>query len=176
MQNEIKNKEDLIRKKQRLEKEVELEVNLLPSLPKILGIAVVLPRKATPSAMSEDPEIEAIGMKITMDYEKGQQRNPEDVSMQNLGFDIRSTSSDGKIRYIEVKARAKTGEIAITPNEWLMAARLKDEYWLYVVENAATSPKLYCIQNPKDNLRAVEEVEIVRFVVKNWKDKAEAVR
>ena len=92
---------------------------------------------------------------------------------KNLGFDIRSSSPDGKIRYIEVKARSRTGEIAITPNEWLMAARLRDEYWLYVVENAATNPQLYCIQNPKDTLKAIEEVEIVRFVVKEWKNKAE---
>jgi len=46
---------------------------------------------------------------------------PEDVSLQNLGFDIRSRGPDGSYRYIEVKARAREGKIALTPNEWLMA-------------------------------------------------------
>ena len=58
----------------------------------------------------------------------------------------------------------------MTPNEWLMAHRLKDEYWLYVVVNAKTNPELYTIQNPAEKLRPEEVVEIVRYVVKDWKD------
>lgn len=61
------------------------------------------------------------------------------------------------------------GAIALTPNEWLMAHRLGDDYWLYVVENAATVPTLHAIQNPAAKLEPEEVVEVVRYVVKDWK-------
>jgi hypothetical protein len=113
-------------------------------------------------------------MQIAMNFEFSHGRNPEDVSLQNLGFDIRSRASDGSYRYIEVKARAREGKIALTPNEWLMANRLKDEYWLYIVVNVATKPELYTIQNPASKLEPSEEVEIVRYIVDkdDWKNAA----
>jgi len=51
-----------------------------------------------------------------------------------------------------------------------MAQRLGNEYWLYVVENAATQPRLRIIQNPAAKLQPEEVVEVVRYVVKNWKE------
>jgi ABC-type histidine transport system ATPase subunit len=87
-----------------------------------------------------------------------------------LGYDIRSTSPSGEVRYIEVKARATTGAIVLTPNEWLMAQRLGNEYWLYIVESAATQPQLCIIQNPATTLQPEEVVEVVRYMVKNWKE------
>jgi hypothetical protein len=57
-----------------------------------------------------------------------------------------------------------------TPNEWLMAQRFGEEYWLYVVENAVTQPRLYTIQNPAAKLQPEEVVEVVRYVVKNWQE------
>mgnify|MGYP001626165041 CR=1 FL=1 len=80
--------------------------------------------------MIEDEEIERIGMKVAMEYERSQGRIPEDVSKENLGFDIRSKGPDG-VRYIEVRARAGEGEIALIPNEWFKAKRFKDQYYLY---------------------------------------------
>jgi hypothetical protein len=53
-----------------------------------------------------------------------------------------------------------------------MAQRLGDEYWLYIVENAATEPHLYTIQNPAAALKPDQVVEIVRFVVNQWKPAA----
>ena len=92
--------------------------------------------------------------------------------LENLGYDIRSTAS-GAVRYIEVKARSRTGVVALTPNEWLMAHRLSDEYWLYVVENAASDPNLHRVQNPSAKFKADEILEIVRYVVSDWKQAAE---
>ncbi|MEM4311910.1 MAG: hypothetical protein QXX95_05925 [Nitrososphaerales archaeon] len=37
--------------------------------------------------MIANEEIERIGIKIAMKYEKNQGRKPEDVSKENLGFD-----------------------------------------------------------------------------------------
>jgi hypothetical protein len=78
-------------------------------------------------------------------------------------------AADGSARYIEANARATTGAIIITPNEWLMAQRLGDEYWLYVVENAVSQPVLHTIPNPAARLKPEEVLEIVRYVVKDWK-------
>jgi len=171
---EKRKKEDFERKKAELEKRIQAEMNLLLSPPKILGVARVIPQLQIEDELKEDLEIEKIGMQIAMNFEFTQGRDPEDVSLQNLGFDIRSRSPDGSYRYIEVKARAREGKIALTPNEWLMANRLKDEYWLYVVINVATKPELYVIQNPASKLKPNEEIEIVRYIVDkdDWKNVA----
>ena len=175
IQNEVRKKDDLERKKQRLQREIEAEIHLYPTDPRILGAVRVLPGKAH-GDMVGDKEIEHVGMKIAMEYERNQRRNPEDVSFQDLGYDIRSYDEKANYRYVEVKARAKDGVVALTPNEWLMAQRLKDEYWLYVVTNAASNPELYLIQNPASKLEPDKVVDIVRYVVKNWKEKAEVAK
>ena len=172
LQNEQRRKEELEARKQELEEEIKHETSLLPSSPKVLGVVRVLPKPSEIEGMRSDAEIEAIGMQVAMDYERSEGREPEDVSAQNLGYDIRSTGTDGKIRCIEVKARATTGPIVLTPNEWVMAQRLKEEAWLYIVENAATTPELYPIQNPAANLQPTEEIEIVRYVIWDWKEQA----
>jgi hypothetical protein len=174
IQTERRKKEDFERKKAELEKKIQAETNLLLSPPKILGVVRVIPQTPIEDELKEDLEIEKIGMQIVMNFEISQGRNPEDVSLQKLGFDIRSKASDGSYRYIEVKARAREGKIALTPNEWLMANRLKDEYWLYVVVNVATKPELYTIQNPAIKLKPNEEIEIVRYIIDkdDWKNVA----
>jgi len=179
IQNEQRKKEDLERKRQRLLKEIEAETHLYTTEPTILGAIRVIPEK-THTDMVSDEEIEKIGMKIAMEYEQSQGRTPEDVSLQDLGYDIRScdlpadtqAGEKANYRYIEVKARAKEGTVALTPNEWLMAQRLKEEYWLYVIVNAATNPELYLIQNPASKLEPDKVVDIVRYVVRDWKKEA----
>jgi superfamily II DNA or RNA helicase len=168
--NEQRKKEELQARKQALEEQIRRQTSLLPASPKVLGVVRVLPQVATDDDMRSDAEIEAIGMQVAMQYEREHGRNPEDVSAENVGYDIRSTSPLGEVRYIEVKARATTGAIVLTPNEWLMAQRLGNEYWLYVVENAATQPQLCIIQNPAAKLQPEEVVEVVRYVVKNWQE------
>jgi hypothetical protein len=176
IQNERRNKEELERRKEQLEKQIEAEVNLLLSPPKILGAVAVPPQLPADDTLKEDKEIEEIGMRVAMEFEISQGRNPEDVAAQNLGFDIRSKAPDESIRYIEVKAREGEGKIALTPNEWLMAHRLGNEYWLYVVVNAAKSPELYTIQNPAEKLKPEERIEVVRYVISDWKRLASKAR
>jgi len=174
----IRNKRE--RKKQyeqaleKLEKEIEQEKSLTISVPKFLGAIVVNPTSS--KDMASDEEIEKIGMEIAMNYEKKQGRKPEDVSKENIGFDIRSKGKT-EIRYIEVKARKEDGNVALTPNEWFKAKRFKEKYWLYVVSNAAANPSLFIVNNPVENLDVMEKVEVVRFLVpvKEWKSKGERV-
>lgn len=172
----IRNKSE--RKKQyekaleNLEKEIEQEKSLSISVPKFLGAIYVNPTSS--QEMASDEEIEKIGMEIAMKYERDQGRIPEDVSKENLGFDVRS-KGDGETRYIEVKARKEEGNVALTPNEWFKAKRFKEKYWLYVVANAAGNPTLFLVNNPAENLEVAEKLEVVRFLVplKEWKDKGE---
>jgi len=157
-----------------LKKEIEQEKSLSISMPRFIGAVLVKPKFV--DEMVSDEEIERIGMEIAMEYEKSQGRQPEDVSKENLGFDIRSKGRD-ETRYIEVKARKDEGDVALTVNEWLKAKRFKENYWLYVVCNAVSNPTLYIINNPAENLVVKEKVEVVRFIVplEEWKKKGERV-
>ena len=173
----IRNKKELKRRyeeaKKELEKEIELEQHLTIQMPEFLTVIKVIPET---DDMAENEEVERIGMEIAMEYERQHGRRPEDVSKENLGYDIRS-KGEGEVRYIEVKARAGTGDVALTPNEWMKAKRFREQYWLYIVENATTNPTLYIINNPAQNLKAVEKVEVVRFIIPadEWKNKKQEV-
>ncbi|NPV53642.1 MAG: DUF3883 domain-containing protein [Firmicutes bacterium] len=168
---ERRRREDLEGKRQRLLDDIRAHTNLYPSEPNVLSVIRVIPG-APRGDMNGDEDIERVGMEVAMEYERSQGRTPEDVSLQSLGYDVRSADICGDYRYIEVKARARTGAIALTPNEWLMANRLGDEYWLYVVENATSTPVLFTLQNPAAQLKPEEEVGIVRYIVKDWREKA----
>ena len=157
-----------------LKVEIERETSLSITNPELLTVIRVIPGNG---GMARDEEVEQIGMEISMEYEKSQGREPKDISKENLGFDIKSKGNN-EVRYIEVKARAAGGIVELTINEWLKAKMLKDQYWLYIVENAKTHPVLRIINNPAYNLKAEEKVEIVRFIVKQeeWKNKSKVVR
>ena len=120
--------------------------------------------EATDTSPHAKKEIERIGMEHARRYEEEQGRTVEDVSTQNLGFDLRSTTPNGEVRCIEVKARAERALVVLTSNEWDTAEKLKDTYFLYVVLNAKTQPELYILQNPADKV-AVDEWYDVRYQV-----------
>lgn len=141
---------------------LQQERSLSIGSPRFIGIARVVPDMD--AIMVSDLDIEMIGMEATMQYERQQGWRPEDVSKENLGFDVRSTSPDGHKRYIEVKARAEVGPVALTQNEWFKAKRFQDEFYLYAVLNASKAPTLYRVQNPAALLKPEEQVE-VRYMV-----------
>ena len=69
----------------------------------------------------------------------------QSVEPENRGFDLISRQPHPEdpqtaieVRFIEVKGRAASEEIALTTNEYKTAERLKKDYWLYVVFNCAT--------------------------------------
>lgn len=144
---------------------IEKEKSLTMSMPRFVGLIRVSPKENVNQAMRSDKEIEMIGMRVAEEYEKRNARQPEDVSLENLGFDIRSTDAAGNVRYIEVKARAQLGDVALTQNEWFKAKRFKEDYFLYVVLNASTNPELFIIQNPADTLNPEEQIEVVRYII-----------
>jgi SNF2 family DNA or RNA helicase len=165
IRNKEERKAEYEKAREDLMEQIVKEKSLTMSMPRFDGIIKIIPPTETDSAMISDEEIEQIGMRVAMTYEVENGRAPVDVSAENLGFDIRSTDKDKKVRYIEVKARSQTGAVALTQNEWFKAKRFKDDYYLYAVMNASTTPQLYAIQNPAENLEPDEKVEVVRYVV-----------
>jgi hypothetical protein len=117
----------------------------------------------------EKERSEKRAMEIVMEYERNRGWEPEDVSDQKLGFDIRSLSpADPKtgyreVRRIEVKGRKKGENIHLTVNEWLKAKQLKDTYWLYVVWNPNEPDyEIITIQDPAHKLEyATKEIKAI---------------
>jgi len=99
--------------------------------------------------------IERIAIQTVVDFESARGCAVESVENEARGFDLisrRPLCEGGReaieTRFIEVKGRAGTGEVALTANEYKTAQRLDDQYWLYVVFNCGSRPELTVIQNP----------------------------
>jgi hypothetical protein len=124
-----------------------------------VGAAWVLPHpeRASPgmAAMVRDEDIERIAVETVIAFEKAQGRTVESVETQDRGFDLISrrphpedTATSVEVRFIEVKGRSGIGEIALSSNEYKTAARLKHDYWLYVVYNCGSKPEVHVIRDP----------------------------
>src|SRR3989304_2491849 len=106
-------------------------------------------------------------MEASMAFERSAGRDPEDVSAQKVGYDVRSRDGTS-VRYIEVKGRAGEGDVVLTENEWTMARRLETDCWLYVVTGARdpATAQAHAIQDPASTLRPDPQQQIVRSRVK----------
>jgi len=125
-----------------------------------VGRAWVLPHPERNSPhireMVTDPEIERIAVQHVIAHETAQGRVCESVEADNRGFDLISRKphpEDPKtaidVRFIEVKGRSHTGDIALTTNEYNTARRLRKDYWLYVVFHCASpKPSLNILNDP----------------------------
>jgi hypothetical protein len=106
--------------------------------------------------MVRDEEIERIAVQHVIAHEEARGWKVESVEADNRGFDLISRkphpedpSTAIEVRFIEVKGRSFTGEIALTSNEYRTAQRLRKDYWLYVVFHCATpSPSLNILPDP----------------------------
>jgi len=79
-----------------------------------------------------------------IEHEKSRGCQVYDVHEKNLGYDITSLDLvSGELRLIEVKGiGVSSGTILLTPNERRVAEDRRDCYWLYVVTDCKTTPKL----------------------------------
>lgn len=105
--------------------------------------------------MVRDEEIERIAVETVIAYEEARGWVVESVESENRGFDLISRKLHAEdpqtavdVRFIEVKGRARIGEVGLTTNEYKTAERLKKDYWLYVVFNCATTPEVHTVQDP----------------------------
>ena len=151
--------DELINRKEERLKELRLEQNCMIDKVEHIGRVWVLPHpeRTSPNIapMVRDEEIEKIAIQKVIEYEESNGWKVENVEKENRGFDLISRKPhpyDEKtfieVKFIEVKGRATIGEIALTSNEYKTAERLRKDYWLYVVFNCASEPKIYTIQDP----------------------------
>jgi hypothetical protein len=106
-----------------------------------------------------------------------------DASGDNHSFDVRFThcNPDGAfahIRHIEVKARAWSGAVRISVNEWKKARHLDEEYWLYIATEAVTDePQLHPIQDPAAQFQRDEDIFVTGFIIpeESWRSRAESL-
>jgi superfamily II DNA or RNA helicase len=155
-QAESRHSELLARRERR---RLELDRQRALSLQSVERITSVLilphPERKSPEVrrLQPDSEVEEIAMQVAMDYEREQGRQVHDVHEKNFGYDLTSLDvSSGELRLIEVKGIGEsTGSVLLTPNEKRVAEDRRDCYWLYVVTDCKSDPKL---QNPiKDPAR-----------------------
>jgi len=82
---------------------------------------------------------------------------------------LQDGSADGAfadICYIEVKARAQSGAISLSANEWKKAWLFGEKFWLYIVTVAGTdSPQLHWLQNPAAHFRLDEDIFATGFII-----------
>ena len=171
---EKRRKDELVQRRREIVIETELKKSVTYDSPKVFTTIAVIPYpRSKEEGMYRDEEVERIAVDLTLKFEKVHRRKPVDVSEQNLGYDVKSTS-DGKVRYIEVKGRAREGQITLTTNEWMKAKRLREESWLYIVTNAKSNPTLYIINDPASCLKPNEQI---RYIVpkEEWMNLAKRV-
>ncbi len=151
--------DDLNNRLETRRKELDLERHCMVGDIAHYGRALVLPHpereKPEIAPMVRDEVIERRAVQIATEYEEARGFVVESVEADDRGFDLISRKphpEDPKtfteVRFIEVKGRAGIGEIFVTENELRAADRLKNDYWLYVVFNCASTPELKTVQNP----------------------------
>jgi len=129
-----------------------------------LAHVLVRPAANDEESMRYDAEVERVAMELVMAHERAHGARIHDVHTPELslqaglntphpGFDVLSHRSEGSRRCIEIKGRARRGNIHISTNEWAAAANRRQEYWLYVVfDCASASPRLIAVQDPFQKL------------------------
>ena len=128
--------------------------------------------------MRRDDEVEAIAMRVAMDYERSRGWRPEDVSQDGEHYDVRSDSSSGERRFIEVKGRAESGPIVLTGPELDKLRQLGSRAWLYVVTFCkGERPRLRVIQDPIPKLEPEMLYRQVQYLVSesDWGSRGEEV-
>jgi len=112
-------------------------------------------------------KVETKAMDIAIEYEKSNYRTPSDVSSQNLGYDIKS-SSKNETRFIEVKGKSDIDSIQLTENEWNKAKELENNYYLYVVYNCLGEPRLKRVRNPANKLSANNDYKTGKYSIDKY--------
>lgn len=178
---EIQKKEDLLenlkRHKEQRMKQLDKEIELSATEPEVMGCAYIIPLTQMEFknhfGMSRNDEVESIAMDLAMDYERSNGWTPEDVSKDNLGYDIRSTASDNVLkRYIEVKGRSSTDGVMLSQNEMNRLDQLGNKAWLYIVTDCYTKPSLHRINDPANTMTFEKKIKGVEYFLplEQWKE------
>jgi superfamily II DNA or RNA helicase len=174
IQEERRHLDDLRRRQATRLTETERAAVLSLGAPQVVGVAAIVSdktfevsktSKVSGMEMRRRDEIETAAMVCAVDHERARGWQVEDVSAEARGYDLLSRGPDGEMRYIEVKGRAGVGAVELSANEWLKAEQLGEDYWLYIVTDALSSPILHLVQDPAHRLGREEVVPQVRYRV-----------
>ncbi len=148
-QAQIRHRE-LLQRRERRRQELDRQRALTVQGVERFATALVLPHPESNSpevqGLKPDPQVKAVAMQVVMEHERaaGHQVDVDNVHERSLGYDLASLDpKSGELRLIEVKGLGEaTGRIVLTPNERRAAEDHRDCYWLYIVMNCNTAPRL----------------------------------
>jgi len=137
-ENAKRRAEELRERHKKRTEELEAQLNIISNPPQIIGGALVIPKACLKTQPTIDvaarQRVEQLAMQAVMDYESSLGYTPEDVSAQNLGWDISSHTGEGELRFIEVKGRVKGATtVTVTKNEILTSFNQPDKFILAIV-------------------------------------------
>jgi hypothetical protein len=97
--------------------------------------------------------VDAAAVEAVLAYERANQREPEEQSHSNPGYDIVSRSSDGSKRLIEVKGINGDWDglgVKLSAVQYRFAREHPEEFWLYVIEHALDDQRRHVrpLRNP----------------------------
>ena len=148
------------RLQKRLE-ELDLEAQISPLPPVVLGGLLVVPKGLIDEMVGRDStdRVSAIDTQesasrarnIVMEVERSLGYEPTDREFEKLGYDIESVVPEsGKLRFIEVKGRISgASTITVTRNEILCSLNKPDDYILAIVEfKDGTDYQVHYVREP----------------------------
>ena len=131
------------------------EARLYARPPAVVGAAIIIPAGflsalKVPAAARDTAGVERRAVDAALAAEHALGRTPLEMSHNNPGFDIRSTTSDGQTIFVEVKGRIEGAEdFFVTYNEVLFGKNAATGYRLVLVRVSTIGPEL-------DELRYLE--------------------
>lgn len=158
--NEARKRADHLQARlQKRMEELELEAQLSPLPPVVLGGLLVVPAglltkmKSLPvkTKQSVDTQVAAAkAREIIMEIERKLGFDPTDRETEKLGYDVESrVPGTGKLRFIEVKGRVTGADtITVTRNEILYSLNKPEDFILAIVEFMGESHKVHYIRQP----------------------------
>ena len=140
--------------------QLELEAQISPLPPVILGcllvvpaglLAKIVPSKIQPATGAVDTQISAAKARaIVMQRERDLGFEPFDRELEKLGYDVESrVPGTGKLRFIEVKGRISSAEtITVTRNEILYSLNKPEDFILAIVEFSGDDHHVHYVRRP----------------------------
>lgn len=94
-----------------------------------------------------------------VEIESGFGNKATDVSKKNMGYDVESKTTDGEMKYIEVKSLSNDGEsFTMTNNEYTAAHQYGENYYLCLIIQKTDILKAIYIQNPLQKISLEKRV------------------
>lgn len=135
-------------------------------------------KEITAAQLTRNPAVEKAAVDYVIQWEKahGAAKIVSRELEKGYGYDLESYDEhDNLIKFIEVKGKSTEHDGILTPGEWSAAERLREDYWLYVVEDPINNPQLRRIRDPFIKIKPVPEIKVQRlfFKMDEIREKAE---